>query len=133
MEQPGTVDQPRRSPEISLPPFPDLDGIRGYLLRPAADAALECSFNTLGDFVDAYDCRRDYYVATYQRDVVRIVNIRFGKEIITERSIRYDSAGTIETHHAVLFGDVVSPDGRILNPGIAVELIEIRSIGLFAA
>lgn len=132
MEQPDAVNGPRRTADISLPPFPDLEGIRGYLLRPVTDPALECSFPTLGAFVDAYDNKRDYYIATYQRDVLRLANVRFGKEIISERSIRYDSAGTIQTHHAVVFGDVVSPDGQITNPGIAVDLIEIRSIGLFA-
>jgi hypothetical protein len=123
--------EPRRSPRIQLPPFPDLDGIRGYLLRPPTFAGLELSFRTLGEFTDAYDNKRDYYVATYQRDVLRVANVRLGREIISERSIRYDSAGTIETHHAVLFCDLVLEDGRITNTGIAIDLIEIRSIGLF--
>jgi hypothetical protein len=123
--------EPRRSPRIQLPPFPDLDGIRGYLLRSPTFAGLERSFRTLGEFVDAYDNKRDYYISTYQRDVLRAANVRFGREIISERSIRYDSAGTIETHHAVLFCDLVLEDGRITNTGIAIDLIEIRSIGLF--
>src|ERR1700694_4635388 len=111
MDQSNAVDQPRRNVEISLPPFPDLTSIRGYLLRPANDPALECSFETIGDFIDRYDCKRDYCIGTYQRDIVRVANVRFGKEIITDRSIRYDSKTAIETHHAVLFADVVAPDG----------------------